>query len=268
LLILKDPARYVLLSPLWIAKHGKVAEVPAWRTEAYRVPVAVLEDRAIIEPTLEPVLLTIDLKNQLLEFQNSLFDIVADELSSVLQTVIDENQLVSIVPETLEGFFQVCFLMTVLGKELKNKKMWLSYLASFTDLLTDSRRLYQLMFSLDFLYFVLPPDRQVLKIVEEPLRRVEQRITEWQGPQGFTSSPHLSPLREVQYSLASLNMLEDIIQDASYYVGLPPGLRPVTTIFDRITYLQDVAAIVSRENPDPSLGRPSLRTKEDGGEPQ
>jgi hypothetical protein len=160
LLILKDPARYVFLSPPWVANHGFIAEVPAWRTDAYRVPASLVHGQVTADPTLEPVLRSVDLKNALLEFQHSLFDEMSEELSVLLQTVVDENQLVSIVPETLDGFFQVCFILMALGKEPKNKKMWLSYLTSFVDECTDARRLFSICFPLtSCIFFFLQKSR-------------------------------------------------------------------------------------------------------------
>lgn len=107
--------------------------VEAWQSNAYRVPKQKFERLLKSDRALEPIGPTIDAKNFILDFQHALTDINKEGLSHLLQSVIDENQLVKIVPKDLESFFRVCFLLDNLGKTPDNAGIWPVYFLSWVQ---------------------------------------------------------------------------------------------------------------------------------------
>ncbi|MGH9427496.1 MAG: hypothetical protein ACRD2L_14490 [Terriglobia bacterium] len=245
LYVLKDPPRYALIAPDWIAKAGEVAEIPAWRTDGYRVPATAFESKMSQDPALAPVLERTTKKIQLLEFQHRLHEEVTDELSWLLQTAVDERKIVSIMPEDLRGFFQVCFILYKIERRPANRLMWISFLASLLEASVNSRQLFEFMFSLDFLYFAGEPSEKVLALVEPALRNADSLLQKWQNASGiFVSDVKLSPFQEAQYCLWSLNALEDMSQEIVFTSGgKGSSLRPVTSIYDRVRNLDKIVEV-------------------------
>ena len=153
--IIKPDNKYTFVTCEWIVDNGNVASVPAWGSRpAYRVPAEKFLEQCVSgETDLEDVIRVVDDKNYLLEFQHGFLSLENAKLSRQLQRVVDDETLFQIVPRTLDGFYQVCYLLDKLGKEPDAPGVWMVYLLTFFR--DDMRAIdfAHFMYALDFLYF-------------------------------------------------------------------------------------------------------------------
>ncbi len=244
--IVKPLASYALLTPGWIVDNAEIGGVPAWGDRsAYRVPrdrfLAVLKK----DPSLSDWLASIDAKNLILEFQHGLIDLMKDHLSHLLQGVIDEKKLVSIVPEDLDSFFKVCFILEHIDRTPLNANLWLVYVQAYLDSELDTETCFKVSYCLDFLY-----PRAVLKSHEiaglvRTVNRLSSLLASFAQDTGlFSSSLKLSPLEETRYALFSLNVLEDLTQDMIHYYDAE-GLQPITKIYQSVPFLDQTARLIA-----------------------
>jgi len=249
LYILKNSLRYAFIEPKWIVEHGEIGVVDAWGSRpAYRVPKEDFESILKSDESLKPFIETIDAKITILDFQHQLISIWEDELSKELQKVVDEEKLVKIVPKTLEGFFKVCFILDHLDKIPENISLWLVYLLSYVNNKLTLRDIAMLTYSLDFLYAKIPPGQikqNELRELEGKLRKLIKLIDSYYDNKEslYRSSIEESPLEETRYALFSINLIEDIIQDAIHYHNA--NLTPITKIYQNVKNLKKIAEIIT-----------------------
>ncbi len=236
LYVMKNSYRYAFIDPEWIVKHGEVGVVPAWGSRpAYRVSKGVFEKVLKEDNSLKPVLKMIDAKLKILNFQHQLLDIWEEALSIELQKVIDEEKLVKIIPKTLDGFFKVCFILDHLNKVPENANLWLVYLLSYANTKLTLKEISMLVYSLDYIYSKITNlgDHE-LRELEEKIKNLLQMINNYYDKKEglYKSSIKESPLEETRFALFSINLIEDIIQDAIVYHKA--NFQPIVKIYQHL----------------------------------
>ena len=169
---MKNSCRYAFIEPKWIVKNGEISVVPAWGSRpAYRVPREIFEKILEKDETLAPVVKMIDAKTKILNFQHQLLNIWENELSNELQKVIDEEELVKIMPKTLDGFFKVCFILDHLNRIPQNANLWLVYLISYVNNKPTLKEISMLIYSIDYIYSKIPAlETHELKELEKKIK--------------------------------------------------------------------------------------------------
>ncbi|MCD6531070.1 hypothetical protein J7K99_01335 [bacterium] len=236
LYIMKNSCRYAFIHPKWLVEHGKIGVVPAWGSRrAYRVPKDIFEKILKKDETLKPVLKMIDAKLMILNFQHQLLNIWEKELSNELQKVIDEEKLVKIIPKTLTGFFKVCFILDHLNRIPENANLWLVYLLSYANTELILKEISMLVYSLDYIYSKSTTlEDNELKELEDKIKVLLQTINNYYGEKEglYRSTIKESPLEETRFALFSINLIEDIIQDAIVYHNA--HFQPIVKIYQHI----------------------------------
>ena len=218
---MKNSCRYAFIEPKWILKNGEISVVPAWGSRpAYRVPREIFEKILEKDETLAPVVKMIDAKTKILNFQHQLLNIWENELSNELQKVIDEEELVKIMPKTLDGFFKVCFILDHLNRIPQNANLWLVYLISYVNNKPTLKEISMLIYSIDYIYSKIPAlETHELKELEKKIKALLQLINSYYSEKEglYKSTITESPLEETRFALFSINLIEDIMQDAIFY---------------------------------------------------
>ena len=231
--VVKDKAQYAFITPQWIADNGKIGGVPAWgNRNAYRVPRDLFLPRLMDGgANLKQVVAIVDDKNFLLEFQAEFLEREKRELSRELQQVVDEERLLKIVPRTLAGFFRVCLLLDSIGKAPDAPGVWIVYLVSFFHDGMKAAVFARYLYALDFCYFkcrqVQRNEWTVLECaIEQSTAYVERNFASAKKT-GFAEDPNEAPIDALQQILFSVNLLEDICQDAvvNMDIDLPRTMR-------------------------------------------
>jgi len=236
LYVVKNSYRYAFIDPKWIMEHGEIGVVPAWGSrQAYRIPKDIFEKILERDETLKPVVKMIDAKINILNFQHQLLEFWENELSNELQKVIDEEKLVKIIPKTLGGFFKVCFILDHLNKIPENTNLWLVYLLSYLNTELTLKEISMLVYSLDYIY------SKITALGDNELRELEDKIKillqtidgYYDEKEGlYKSTVKESPLEETRFALFSVNLIEDIIQDAIVYHKA--RFQPIVKIYQHV----------------------------------
>ncbi|AFH48338.1 Hypothetical protein IALB_0626 [Ignavibacterium album JCM 16511] len=243
--VIKSEFKYGIFKPDWIFKNGEYGMVEAWRSYAYRVPRNKFERELKKDHKLEAVIKIIDTKNFILNFQQELIDYYKNKLSRDLQSVIDENNLVKIIPYELESFFKVCFILDNINKIPQNANLWLVYLLSFIKEDLDLENIAKIVYALDFLYTKIQLTSNELSAVIENIKKLLTIINKYyQNDGSYKSSKKLSPLDETRYALFAINILEDIVQDSIYYYSVN-NLKPITKIYENIIDVEKTFRFIS-----------------------
>ncbi|OYT75448.1 MAG: hypothetical protein CFK49_03010 [Armatimonadetes bacterium JP3_11] len=224
----KPRCKYALLNAEWIHQNAKIDEVPAWRTQAYRVPADKFQKLLVEDEKLKPLIESIDAKNALLRFQGELYQRMRDNLQAKIEETVVSKTTFSIVPETLEGFFEACFILSVIEKCPQQINSWLEQ--GLRHGFSSLAQAFMAAFSLDFLYFCLSSTEGV-----EP-SRIAHRLKQlssfvdahFNNDGSYSSRDGNLPCEETRYALFVVNIVEDIIQDMLHYYAeaLPEGERP------------------------------------------
>jgi hypothetical protein len=234
LFIHKPFLKFAIFTPEWIIKNGKYGMVEAWRSYAFRVPKEKFEKLLKPDETLKSICEIIDAKIVLLNFQHSLIDITKDKLSHILQNVIDENKIVKIIPQDLDSFFKVCFILDNINRIPQNANLWLIYLLSYINnniLLED---IFKIVYCIDFLYSKIELKENELNQLITKIKELMKKIQNfYQNDGSYRSSLTLSPLDETRYALFSINLLEDLIQDMIFYYSVSE-LKPIKKIYENV----------------------------------
>lgn len=230
----KPLLKYAIFKPEWIVKAGEYGMVEAWRSYAFRVPKSKFErllkpDRALIN-----LCERITTKNFILNFQHELVNINKENLSHLLQGVIDENKIVRIIPQNLDSFFKVCFILDNLNKIPQNANLWLIYLLSYITNNISLEDISKIVYSIDFLYSKIELKPNELSQMISKIKNLLEKINKCYKDDGsYGSSLDKSPLEETRYALFSINLLEDLIQDMIFYYAVSE-LKPVKKIYENI----------------------------------
>ena len=197
--VIKNVNMHAFFTPEWVLNKGEYGFVSAWRSWAYRVPdetfLSVFNEGG---GALEGVIRNVEDKNYLLEFQHEFISSENAKLSRQLQLVVDEESVFKIVPRTLEGFYQVCYILDKIGKEPDAPGVWLVYLLTFFRDDMGARDFARLMYALDFLYFKCADVRQNEKAV---IRQAVENATAYiksrsKSDGSVASDPRQSPIEE------------------------------------------------------------------------
>ncbi len=246
--VVKPEAQYAFISPDWIMSEGTEGSVPAWGSRAaYRIPAnkfkAILQDGDI---DMQNTIRAIDEKNTLLTFQHEFLNLEAKKLSNALQKVIDDKQIIKIMPSSLQGFYEVCFILNSINKTPVNCGAWMVYLISLFNEKITAIELAQFMFTLDFLYFKceeIKPNEETALI--NVIKQVTGFVTNYPSTNGFfTKNPKESPAEETRQVLFSLNLLEDLTQDV--VINLKADLPLIKKIFQSVNDLSQKAMQIKR----------------------
>ena len=235
--VIKDLGQYAFIAPQWIAENGIVSGVSAWgNRRAYRVPrAAFLTLFTSGGPDLANVLQKVDDKNYLLEFQAEFMEQETRRFARELQRVVDEEQLLSIVPRTLDGFYRVCYLLDKIGRQPDAPGVWMVYLLSFFDDAMQTIDFARYLYALDFLYFkcsyLQENERSALeKSVVQATDYIRRRVNADSG--ALAADPRVAPLEETRQLLFAVNLIEDLKQDAA--VTWDASLPKASTIFEAL----------------------------------
>ena len=247
LYIIKPTYESAILDPAWIVKSAKQTVAPAWgNAPVFRVPKNKFKKVLKKDRDLKDICQIIDKKIAILDFQHQTIEKEKEKLSYLLQQVIDKEKVLKIMPKSLDGFFKVCFVLNHIEKTPVNANLWLVYLLSFLGQKLNSCELFQLIYSLDFLYPRIELKRNELSWLIRGLMRVDKRIGQFVKPDGsFQSDKKIAPLEDTRYSLFVINILEDLIQDVLYYYGDGIKLAPVSKIFQSIAHLAKTYRFIS-----------------------
>ncbi|MYB39978.1 hypothetical protein F4X86_01615 [Candidatus Saccharibacteria bacterium] len=246
--ILRDRGEYAFFTPKWVLRNGRYGFVQAWRVSAYRVPRGkFLKQFKSGGGKLERVIDIVKDKRTLLEFQEEFMDKEVTRLARKFQQVVDDKKLVEVVPNSLKGFYEICFLLDRIGRGPSAPSVWLVYLTSFYR--DDMTRLEfaRFMYALDFVYFkCLQLTRNEVaacsKALESALRYVRRQASGSNG--SFRASPRESAVEATRRMVFGVNLLEDLIQDAIVEYGMP--LKPIESIFQTIRDPRATAGYIRR----------------------
>ncbi len=242
----KPLLKYAIFKPEWILKNGEYGMVEAWRSYAFRVPRAKFEKQLKSDSKLEDICEIIDAKNFILNFQHALIDINKNKLSYLLQSVIDENKIVKIIPEELDSFFKVCFILDNMNKVPQNANLWLVYLLSYVNDDIVLEDISKIVYCMDFLYskIELKPN-ELAQLVSKVKELIEKINKFYQSDGSYKSSVNASPIDETRYALFSINLLEDLIQDMIYYYSVT-NLKPIEKIYKNVKDINKTYSLINR----------------------
>jgi len=236
LFIHKPKLMYAIFDPEWIVNNGRLGMVPAWRSMAYRVPKENFENILKPDDRLKDILAKVEMKKYILDFQHQLIEINKESLSRLLQSVIDEEKIVKIIPKDLDSFFKVCFILDNINKVPENANLWLIYILTYINNELSLEKIYKIVYCIDFLY----PNVELQKNeVEQLIPKIEELIrlikSFYKNDGSYTSEYTVSPLEETRYALFSINLLEDIIQDIiHHYPEWSENLKPINKIYQNV----------------------------------
>lgn len=247
--IARTEGKYGFLTPEWIMDHGPIGPVPAWGNRpAYRVPrkefLPMLGDGG---ERLQSVIRTIEDKELLLSFQSEFLESERRRLSGRLRRVIDESTPFSVVPKTLNGFFEACFLVRHLKQFPDDAGLWLVHVFSLLSDGTNTDLLARAMYAIDCLYFRAVDEvglrEDEHRIVLEGLPWIETYIDDFSWSLR-TTDPHPTALEELRHLVFVVNLVEDVRQDVFYRWGerlRPSGVKPTRRIFESIPEVAEIA---------------------------
>ena len=189
----------------------------------------------------------IDRKNSILDFQHKAIGIEKEKFSYLLQQVLDEEKVLKIMPKTLDGFFKVCFTLSHLEKVPINASLWLVYLLSFLNKQLNAYQIFQMVYSLDFLYSKIDLKKNEIDKLIEGIKSLYRKIHQFSKANGsFQSDKTIAPLEDTRYSLFAINVLEDLTQDVLFYYENNIDLRPVSKIYQTIPQVDKTFGFIKK----------------------
>jgi hypothetical protein len=251
LYVVKPISKFAILQPMWIVKNSKETVAAAWgNAPVFRVGREKFKKILREDKELGRICALIDRKTALLDFQYKAIDIEKEKMSYLLQQVVDENKILRIIPKTIDGFFKVCFVLNNIDKTPVNANLWLIYLLSFINRELNSYELFQLVYSIDFLYPKIELNKNELTQLVSGLKQAQNQVYKfWKADGSYQSDKTLSPIEETRNSLFIINILEDITQDILYYyakAAILSSLSPVTRIYQGIPDIDKVFNFIKR----------------------
>jgi hypothetical protein len=171
----KNKERYAILPAKWIAENGTIGEVPAWRTNAYRVPAEEFEKKFERDDDLPLLIQRINDKNTLLEFQHLLYGLVKRALQRKIEDAFLSGVNFQLIPTTLEGFFEACVILGAMEQCPEALDNWLQKALEFADKVGTLEEIFKVSFCLDFLYFCVPAPERKQKQTRAKSKRARAR---------------------------------------------------------------------------------------------
>lgn len=163
-----------------------------------------------------------------------------------MQQVIDEQRIVKIIPNDLDGFFKICFILDNLNKIPKNINLWLVYLLSFISDKNTTEDLYKIIYCIDFLYLKTELKQNELKSLVEKIKECFGLLKSFEQKDGsFRSSANLSPIDETRNAIFSINLLEDLTQDLIFYYKTQE-LNPITKIYQNLHFIGNTYSLIKK----------------------
>ncbi|NQS97063.1 MAG: hypothetical protein HQ591_01275 [candidate division Zixibacteria bacterium] len=247
LYIIKPKYEYTLIRPEWIINNSTQTVASAWgNAPVFRVSKDKMNALMRGDKDLVYVCKAIDMKINILDFQHEMISIECDKLSHLLQSVIDENKIVKVIPKTLDGFFKVCFILSRIDKTPENANLWLIYLLSYLNIELNLYNLFQLSYCLDFLYPLIDMKDNEAKLFVDGIKRIKEQIIICFNPDGsFQSDKKHPPLDETRCALSCINIIEDLIQDFLTYYEYKTSLKPIRSIFQTIPDIDKTHRFIS-----------------------
>ncbi len=238
-LISEEPTKYALLDAQWIYDNAELTTESAWGNRSvYRITGDKIKPFLKDEPSLEAIWNMINAKFNILEFKHKLIDITKDRLSYLLQEVVDENKIVSIIPNNLDSFFKICFILDNINRIPKNGNLWLIYILTYINNNNTLSDIYKITYCIDFLYSKISLNDNEIRSLVSKIKELIQIINKYLKPNGtYISSVSESPLDETRYALFSIDLIEDIIQDLSFYYDVKE-VKSITRIYENVKYLE------------------------------
>ncbi len=186
-------------------------------------------------PCLNELIQNIEIKKTLLHFQHELLNKISEELSFLLQQVIDEKKILSLIPDSLDSFFNVCFLLDKIERIPKNINLWIIYLLTYITGKNTLSEIYKIVYCLDFLYTKTKElkTNELHCIISNIKRLIEMIKKCYQSNGSYLSCPKESPFEETRYAIFSINLIEDMIQDLVYNYEVI-DLNPIKIIFENL----------------------------------
>lgn len=245
LYLIKSTQIYAILSPEWIIKNGIERVAAAWGSrEVYAISNDSLKTQFKMDKVLKEIWDIINIKNYILDFQHKKIEGIKDEFSHLLQQVIDENKIVQVLPKSLDSFFKICFILDNINKIPCNINMWIVYALHFFNDKITSEELYQILYSVDFLYSKALLTETELGSLVSFINSVKQKLKDFKRDDGaYRTSKNLSPIEDTRNIIFSINLLEDLTQDILFYYGdeyKDIGLKPLEKIFENVDRIEQV----------------------------
>ena len=244
--VILDENKFSVFTPEWVIQNGEEGFISAWRSQGYRVKreefLPIFQEGG---SDLRKVIQSVEDKQYLLEFQKRFLEKENERLAQKLQRVVDEEIIFKIVPRTLTGIYEVCYFMYKLDRKPDVPGMWLVYLATLFKDDLPSIEFAKLMFAFDFVYFKCDDfpenEKQVVKqVVAKATDFIERRIN---ADNGYVSvDPQESLIEGTSHIIFSVNLLEDIVQDAVVNFGV--SLPCVNKIFQTLPNVALVANVI------------------------
>lgn len=223
----KMRSQYAFLTTAWIAQNGIIGQVPAWRTEAYRVPAKKFRENLKQDESLSDLIQRIDDKNILLEFQHGAYERARRDLQQRVENAVLSGVDFRLIPTTLEGFWEACVILEAMERCSESLDAWLQKALDFANEAFTLEKLFKASFCLDYLYFCKPvPDSGVeweqandwLSRLGEVFHTIIERVNKFYSGHGqFQSESQRSACEETRYALFAIGVVEDMIQDAWHY---------------------------------------------------
>src|SRR3989338_2205702 len=229
------PSKFAFIPASWILQKGVEGVAPALgNREVYKISGKQLLSKVKEDSSLQQIWYSINAKLFILDFQHELIDINKENLSHLLQSVIDENKIVKIIPKDLDSFFKVCFILDSINKIPKNANLWLIYLLSYIGENNSLDDTSKITYCIDFLYSKIELKPNELTHLVSKIKEVLKNVKMFYKKDGsYRTSLKISPLDETRYVLFSINLLEDLIQDIIFYYSISE-LKPIKKIYENI----------------------------------
>ena len=242
--IIKSSSKYGIIEPEWIINNGVEAGVPAWGNRtAFRVPNDRFLQILNTADDLKPILEIVDQKIDILNFQSDFIKIEEQKLSNLLQEVIDKNKILQIMPNDLDSFFKVCFIIDRMNEIPVNANLWLVYLLSFYNEKLNSYQVAQLIYCIDFLYSKVELSKNEVDKVLEVLQAIKIYSEKNQKSDGrIETSLKLTPIDDLRNFLFIVNLLEDLIQDSIFNYNAK--FKPIERIFENVKNISNISKII------------------------
>ena len=248
LYIIKPTGEFAILEPSWIANNSQQTVAPAWgNAPVFRVPKEKFKKVLKTDKKLTTVCNLMDKKNKILDFQHEAIEIEKEKFSYLLQQVLDEEKVLKIMPKTLAGFFKVCFTLSHLDKTPINASLWLVYLLSFLNKQLNSYEIFQMIYSLDFLYSKVDLKKNEVDKLVEGVKSLHENLRKFSKANGsFQSSKTIAPLEDTRYSIFAINILEDLTQDVLFYYENNVNLKPISRIYQTIPQIDETFMFITK----------------------
>ncbi len=246
------PQKFAFITADWILKRAFEGVAPAWgNRKVYKIRGAQLLRKTREDPALPEIWNSIKAKLAILNFQHQLIDIHKDRLSHLLQGVIDENRIVETVPNDLDSFFRVCFILDNISRIPKAPNVWLVYLLSFICDEVSLEGMSKIIYSIDFLYSKIEigelKTNELSSLTDKVKELLQKTKKSYQQDGSYKSSVKVSPIEETRCALFSINLIEDLIQDMLHHYDTK-GLNPIGRIYENVQDIQKTYELICRHS--------------------